>query len=170
MMDECRLSPLYHRMRQKALRILSLRDHSEQELRIKLSAALSTSESQLADDQHPSEGTEALEQVIQWCKVHNYIDDLRFAVRFLSMRSQKGYGAQRIGIELNQKGIERSVVKTLLSETEIDWCLVGRDVARRKFGEPLPEEWKAKMKVQRFLLSRGFTPDDIREIYRQDDQ
>ncbi|MDU7097980.1 MAG: recombination regulator RecX, partial [Enterobacter sp.] len=35
-----------------------------------------------------------------------------------------------------------------------------------KYGEPLPREFSEKVKIQRFLLYRGFLMEDIQDIWR----
>ncbi|MNV01984.1 Regulatory protein RecX [compost metagenome] len=53
-----------------------------------------------------------------------------------------------------------------MRECEIDWCELARDQAIRKYGEPLPREFSEKVKIQRFLLYRGFLMEDIQDIWR----
>lgn len=65
-----------------------------------------------------------------------------------------------------QKGVDKEVVQTALADCDIDWCEQAKEVAQRKFGEPLPKEWKDKAKVQRYLLYRGFFQEEIQSIYR----
>ncbi|MEQ4530742.1 MAG: regulatory protein RecX, partial [Mixta sp.] len=51
-------------------------------------------------------------------------------------------------------------------EAEIDWSAQAFDVAERKFGLPLPTEWKEKARVQRYLQAKGFFMEDIQSIFR----
>jgi regulatory protein len=41
-----------------------------------------------------------------------------------------------------------------MRECEIDWAVLAREQAIRKYGEPLPVDFSDKVKVQRFALSR----------------
>ncbi len=41
-----------------------------------------------------------------------------------------------------------------------------QEQAQRKYGEPLPSAFTGKVKVQRFLLYRGYLMEDIQEIWR----
>ena len=53
-----------------------------------------------------------------------------------------------------------------MRECDIDWALLARDQAVRKYGEPLPTTFEEKVKIQRFLLYRGYLMEDIQEIWR----
>ncbi|MGS9164636.1 recombination regulator RecX, partial [Salmonella enterica subsp. enterica serovar Infantis] len=46
------------------------------------------------------------------------------------------------------------------------WSEMAREQAVRKYGEPLPSNCSEKVKVQRFLLYRGYLMDDIQQIWR----
>ncbi|WP_306587702.1 recombination regulator RecX [Hafnia paralvei] len=135
----------------RAMRLLAQRDHSETELRRKLAA------------QDVSE--EDVEQAIAYCHEHHWLDDRRFAERYLVMRSQKGYGVQRIQQELGMKGIARELIHDAFVSSDIDWCALAKQTAHRKFGQTLPQEWKEKAKVQRFLLYRGFFQEEIYAVF-----
>ncbi|RKQ41571.1 regulatory protein RecX [Enterobacter sp. R1(2018)] len=154
----------YARLLDKATRILAMRDHSEHELRRKLTSAPTFPGSHKAEQ--PDFTPEDIEKVIAWCYEHRWLDDAQFAARFIASRSRKGYGPQRIRQELQQKGIDRATGEAAMMESEVDWQTMAREIAERKFGDPLPTEWKERAKVQRFLLYRGFFMEDIQGIYR----
>lgn len=152
----------YARLLDRAIRILAMRDHSEKELRRKLTAPVMTKNGPEAIDAPPEE----VEKVIAWCQESHYLDDDRFTRQFIASRSRKGYGPARIRQELNQKGIGRADINRALYECDIDWMQLARDQAQRKYGEPLPTAFAEKVKVQRFLLTRGYLMEDIQEIWR----
>ena len=146
----------YARLLDRAIRILAMRDHSEQELRRKLVAPVMSKNGPEALDVTPDE----LEQVVAWCIENRYLG------QFIASRSRKGYGPARIRQELSQKGIARQVVDQAMRECDIDWVSLAREQAQRKYGEPLPSAFTEKVKVQRFLLYRGYLMEDIQEIWR----
>ncbi|ELW1648429.1 recombination regulator RecX [Enterobacter oligotrophicus] len=154
--------PAFARLLDRAVRILAVRDHSEQELRRKLAAPVMSKNGPEAIDAT----AEDYDRVIAWCYEHRYLDDERFASRFIASRSRKGYGPARIRQELNQKGVARESTEKAMHECDIDWCELARDQAARKYGEPLPREFSEKVKIQRFLLYRGFLMEDIQDIWR----
>ncbi|WP_147199509.1 regulatory protein RecX [Pantoea sp. MBD-2R] len=157
----------FTRQLDRAMRILTLRDHSEAEFRRKLSLSAERA-AMFAKDrtQQPEPLTpELIDRVVAWCYENNYLDDARFAERFVASRSRKGYGPQRIRMELGQKGIDKALTDQVLAESDIDWQRMAFDAAERKFGLPLPVDWKEKAKVQRYLMTKGFFSEDIRSIF-----
>ncbi|STA75726.1 regulatory protein [Citrobacter freundii] len=155
----------YSRLLDRAVRILAMRDHSEQELRRKLAAPVMGKNGPEDIDATP----EDYDKVIAWCIESRYLDDDRFVQQFISSRSRKGYGPARVRQELNQKGISREAVERAMRECEIDWAGLARVQAIRKYGEPLPVDFSDKVKVQRFLLYRGYLMEDIQAIWRNFD-
>ncbi|WP_313020838.1 recombination regulator RecX [Atlantibacter hermannii] len=154
---------VYARLCDRATRLLAMRDHSEHELRRKLAAPFMVKSPQ--DEVEPIM-TEDVDKVISWCYEHHWLDDANFAGRYIASRSRKGYGPQRIRQELQQKGLSREHCDAAFRACDIDWTQITWDIAVRKFGEPLPRDYPTKVKVQRFLLYRGFLMEDIQEIYR----
>ncbi|MGM3159200.1 recombination regulator RecX [Dickeya undicola] len=152
-----------------AMNVLAVRDHSEMELRRKIAAYLQTNRECNHDnaDDNPalSEFDTQIEQAVDSCRQQGWLDDARYALRYISSRCRKGYGAQRICAELNQRGIDKSTQRMALQSCEIDWYLQAKTVATRKFGSPLPISWPERAKVQRYLLYRGFSHDEIQSVY-----
>ncbi|WP_410016318.1 regulatory protein RecX [Sodalis sp. C49] len=154
----------------RALRLLTLRDHSEAELRRKL--ATQPAARQRFKARAVVKAADALEiteddiqEVIDYCLQNDWLDDARFALRYVNSRSKRGYGEQKIRMELLQKGIDREIIDNAFTEAQIDRSAQAQDVAWKKFGQPLPPDREARAKVQRYLLSRGFSYDEIRSIY-----
>lgn len=155
----------YSRLLDRAVRILAMRDHSEQELRRKLAAPVMGKNGPEEIDATP----EDYDKVIAWCIESRYLDDDRFVQQFIASRSRKGYGPARVRQELGQKGISREVIERAMRECEIDWARLTREQAIRKYGEPLPVDFSEKVKVQRFLLYRGYLMEDIQAVWRNFD-
>lgn len=146
------------------MRILSQRDHSREELKRKLHLSGQCSVC-LQQQKHVPIPDELLEKVLDWCQENGWLDDQRFAARFIHSRVRKGYGPQRVRMELQLKGLNRDEINQALLESEIDWSQRAAQLARQKFGESLPHTWTGKGKVQRFLMSKGFLMEDIRVIF-----
>ncbi|MFS2225365.1 regulatory protein RecX [Pantoea sp. B65] len=158
----------YARLLDRAMRILAMRDHSEAEFRQKLTLSMQRS-ARFRQEEIPEIAEEDIEKVVAWCYQHDWLDDNRFAERFVASRSRKGYGPQRIRMELGQKGIGRELIDTAFDAAAIDWSAQAFAIAERKFGLPFPTDWKEKAKVQRYLLSKGFFMEDIQAIFRNFD-
>ncbi|WP_336219811.1 recombination regulator RecX [Citrobacter amalonaticus] len=166
MSDATPRRPAYSRLLDRAVRILAVRDHSEQELRRKLAAPVMGKNGPEEIDATADD----YDRVIAWCYEHHYLDDERFISRFIAGRSRKGYGPARVRQELNQKGIARELTEKAMRECDIDWCFLAREQAVRKYGDPLPTTFSEKVKIQRFLLYRGYLMEDIQEIWRNFDE
>ncbi|NMD81006.1 recombination regulator RecX [Klebsiella sp. DNRA6] len=152
----------YARLLDRAIRILAMRDHSEQELRRKLAAPVMSKNGPEALNVTPEE----VDKVVEWCIENCYLDDERFVRQFIASRSRKGYGPARVRQELKQKGISRETIESAMRECVIDWAQLAKEQAQRKYGEPLPTVFAEKVKIQRFLLYRGYLMEDIQEIWR----
>ncbi|MCZ4060370.1 regulatory protein RecX [Pantoea sp. LMR881] len=158
----------FSRLLDRAMRILTQRDHSREELKRKLQQ--SAQRAAWMQQKTPDVITdEQMDKVLDWCQENGWLNDERFTERFIQSRSRKGYGSQRIRLELTQKGIEREAIDIAMQETSIDWAQCAFQLAERKFGLPLPKEWKEKAKVQRFLQSKGFLMEDIQAVFRNFD-
>jgi regulatory protein len=162
-------APTFSRLLDRAMRILSQRDHSREELKRKLQ--LSSQRAAWMQQQETVEPIpeELLEQVADWCQQNGWLNDQRFTERFIISRSRRGYGPQRIRMELQQKGIVRDEIDQALFDTEVNWGECAAGLAKRKFGDPLPQDWAGKSKVQRFLMTKGFLMEDIQAIFRNFD-
>lgn len=143
--------PAYARILDRAVRILAVRDHSEQELRRKLSAPVMGKNGPEEIDATADD----YERVIAWCHEHHYLDDERFVMRFIASRSRKGYGPARIRQELNQKGISRESTEKAMRECEIDWSEMAREQAVRKYGEPLLQTFQKRLRYSAFCSIAG---------------
>lgn len=134
------------------LYLLSKRDYSEKELRHKL---------------HLKEyNEEEIELAVEKAKVHNWQSDERFCAGYIRYRSQQGYGVRRIKQELRQKGVEDWVISQELDNSEIDWF----ELAEQVFEKKRPYQWdiKAKQKMWRFMLTRGFSNDHFSHLMNVD--
>jgi len=157
----------FSRLLDRAMRILAMRDHSEAEFRRKLSLSAERAAMYAKAKGQPQASLtpEQIDRVVAWCYENRYLDDVHFAERFIASRHRKGYGPQRIRMELEEKGVDKALTNDALASVGIDWSRQAREVAERKFGRPLPVNWQAKAKVQRYLMTKGFFSADIHRIF-----
>jgi regulatory protein len=143
---------------QKCLILLSRRDHSQWELKQKLSAK----ESQPALT-NPAD----LDQVLQRLVEEGYQSDQRFAEAFIRARQNKGFGLVRLKQELKQKGVDEQIITNTLAQIpdtqQNDQIL---KVWRKKYTAP-PETPKHQAQQTQFLLYRGFSHQQIRELFHK---
>lgn len=138
----------------RAMTLLSQRDHSEYELRRKLAAQLFSEDSQ-----------KELETVIAYCHQSQWLDDASYAERYLAVRARKGYGPQKIKAELYQRGIKQEFIDVAFINTEICWCEVAKKVTEKRFRIQLPLDWNDKASIKRYLYSRGFSSEEINTVF-----
>ncbi|MCX8958094.1 regulatory protein RecX [Erwinia psidii] len=166
-MSDAKDHMLFSRLLDRAMRILAARDHSEAELRRKLSFVAEynafSASGRKADSETPPQ--EQIDDVVAWCYENRYLNDADFARRYIASLSRKGYGPQRIRMKLGEKGVNQTLINEALSGAEVDWGRKAYEVAERKFGLPFPSDWKEKAKVQRYLITRGYLTEDIRSIF-----
>ena len=132
----------------RALRLLSLREHSRTELERKLGRF------------EEEEGT--LTKALDELQAKGFISEARVIESVLHRRAGK-LGAARIKQELQGKGLDPQAVRdavTGLQETENTRA---QEVWRRKFGAA-PTDAKETMRQMRFLATRGFATDVIRRV------
>ena len=140
-MDEKALIPV----RSAAIKLLSLREHSEQELLEKLSKSFNR---------------DLIFPVLLGLKEQGLQSDERFAGAFVRMRSRQGKGPQLIGAELKRRGVESFIYMDLLSDHS-EWNELALHVKCKKFGQSSSKDIKEKAKQMRFLASRGFNSVNI---------
>lgn len=135
-----------------ALELLTRREHSRKELRDKLAGKF------------PDADFEALFERLDEL---NYQSDRRFAEVFARSRVQRGQGPLRIRRDLQQRGVENSLVESALEQAEADWFSLAAEQLQRKFRSPvssaLPRDRQLKERArrQRYLAYRGFPADAI---------
>ncbi len=140
----------------RALSYLARREHSRRELERKLAT-------------HASPPTsEALSDVLDKLEQRGFLSAERVVEQVIRMRRHK-FGSQRIVQELKEKGIETHLITNALPElieTELE---TARAVWKKKFGV-LPANIKERGKQMRFLISRGFSSEIIRQVLQYADK
>lgn len=138
----------------RALRLLSMREHSRLELERKLSSH-ETREGELA---------EALDALT----ARGFISDERVADSLLHRRAAK-LGASRVKAELQAKGLDDAVVREAVESLRATELERAREVWRRKFGQP-PADASERARQMRFLAARGFSGETIRKAIEGADE
>ena len=95
----------YEQTKEKALRLLDFRSHSEAELKKKLEAA---------------GGTE-IDSVLDFCREYKLLNDEVYAKRLASdLANLKKFGRRRIKDELFARGIDSELVENAMADLEFD--------------------------------------------------
>lgn len=87
----------------KALDILSRREHSQKELSDKLLKKFSNQD--------------LIEQSIQKLEDNCLVNDERFSEHYVAARKRKGFGPKKISYELVSKGVEKSIASKAIFES-----------------------------------------------------
>ena len=143
-------------IRQRAVALLARREHSEKELQHKLTSR--------------GMGVDNVNIVIQELKKEGLQSNHRFSESYIHSRLEKGYGPVRISQELNEKGISATLAAEIMEEYDDVWKQLIVNVREKKFGNSLPKDYKEQAKQSHFLRYRGFSPDQIRKLFKTNDE
>lgn len=139
---------------QRAVGLLSRREHSRLELSRKL----------IARGLDPSEVAVAVGRLA----ADGWQDDARFAESLVRARVSGGYGPIRIRAELFTHGLDEDAVVRALATFEGDWDEIARDLVRRRCGAGPQDELARRRKASDLLVRRGFAGDTIRQATQFD--
>lgn len=148
------------KLRNKALRLLTTREHSREELLRKLAQAKARRARQ--DAQVPAPEKDEVERVIDELAAQGWQSDERYAeaiVRRLTGQASRRY----IEEKLATAGIRKDAARDALASLEQDELEVATALWERRYGEP-PADDKIRQKQIRFLLTRGFHLGDAFKI------
>lgn len=140
------------RARDAALRLLARREHSRQELVLKLGAR--------------GFQKQDIIEIIDHLADEGLQSDARFAESFTRYRINRGQGPLRIRAELQQRGVSKELITAALNSEDADWLELAEEQRRKRFGQSIPETATEQARQQRFLHYRGFSSEDIRSIFR----
>lgn len=138
----------YEAVKEKALRLLEFRSHSESELRNKLHMAQASEEN--------------IDKTIEFCKNYGFIDDKAYATHKANdLINLKKFGLRRIRSELKAKGIADyiidDVIQNLDNDTEKDNLF---PLIEKKLKGDFSD--KNKDKCLRYFIYRGYDLYDIK--------
>lgn len=136
--------------RASALASLSMREHSVKELTDKLN--------------RKAYQPDNVQQVINECLDKNYLNDDRFAEMYWRNRSNKGFGPNKIRLELKHKGVNASIIDQSSRQDDLDFDEVIQKVYIKKFKGQAIKDIKDKLKRQNYLYQRGFDLELIRTV------
>lgn len=137
-------------LRLAAMNLLARREHSAQEIRQKLSKK--------------SSDLDVINQVVQRLIEDGLQSDERFTEAFTKMRLRQGKGSAVVSFELKQKGISPELIGVYVQNSDSQWQDSLSQLIHRRFAGQIADEPREKAKQLRFLQSRGFTLDQIRQV------
>lgn len=152
-------------VRFSAMNLLSLREHSAEELYKKLSK------------KYPQ--SELIVTTIKRLTEDGLQSDARFAEAFVTMRKRQGKGPLLINMELKERGVAAELINKFLQCDSESWKILAATVRQKKFGQlfahcakganDVKETAREKAKQMRFLAARGFTTECIQYALKYSD-
>ena len=141
----------YEQTKDKALRLLTFRAHSEKELCDKLRMAGAKEED--------------IERTLEFCRRYGFVNDLQYAKsKAKDLKNLKKYGKRRIEAELYSKGISSEAVSEAVGELEFD-----HDILKMLVEKKLANNFEKKSidRCMRYFLYRGYEMSDIRNCIEE---
>lgn len=140
----------YEAVKEKTLRLLEFRSHSERELSDKL--------------RRNGAAQEHIDMALTFCREYGFVNDSGYAMRKAAdLYNLKKYGRRRICSELKTLGIDDAditeAINALDPDTERDNL---RAIAQKKLGGDMSK--KNVDKCIRYLICRGYDFYDIKDI------
>ncbi|MEC5217465.1 regulatory protein [Actimicrobium sp. GrIS 1.19] len=137
-------------LKSRALRYLSMREHSRLELGRKL--------------QRYAEDGDDVDALLDWLEGEKFLSQTRFSESLIHRRAAR-FGNNRIVSELQSHGIAGEALTGLKQKLQIDELARARDVWQRKFGKPAADSAE-RGKQMRFMQQRGFSGRAIQAAMR----
>ncbi|CAN1557338.1 recombination regulator RecX [Burkholderiaceae bacterium] len=132
----------------RAVSLLAQREYSRQELTDKLTAAQAS--------------PEEVEQALAQLEAKGLVNDARVVETLVNRRSGK-LGASRLRQELQAKGVSPELVAETMASLKGSELARAQAVWQKKFGQ-LAATSAERNKQARFLASRGFSGDVVRQV------
>ena len=105
-----------------------------------------------------------VEDAVGYVSSFHYLDDERYAENYVRYH-QDGKSKSRIRQDLMRRGVDRDTIDAALDEGyEASEEQMVTDMLRRKHYDPTTADEKERMKIYRYLASRGFSYDIISDV------
>jgi regulatory protein len=150
--SRCNQALTPEKARDIALTLLTRRDHSLWELRHKLTQRGFMSP--------------MVETVLEQLVVEGLINEARYAEIYASSRADKGYGPLRIQQELRERRIDEEIISSTLSKLDDFWMSNLANLHRKRWSSTKLESAGDEVRRIRFLRQRGFTLEQIKQLFR----
>jgi regulatory protein len=153
-------------IKRRVMDLIAKRDHSEKELRQKLSRVKKwdNKKERLYTD-------EEIASVISWARDNRWLQEGSYlSERWADTLNKRKKGIKYINAYLNQKGLP-AVSKN--QEVEVDKALnlLRKKIQNKAFQKAIEDAGKMnqeiRLKLTRFLISRGFDQETIRSAFKQ---
>ena len=135
-------------LKARALKLLSMREHTRLELERKLAAH--------------AESAEQLAEALDALQARGFINEARVVESVVHRRAAR-LGASRVRQELQAKGVAEGAISEAVQELRSTELARAREVWGKKFGQA-PADAKERARQVRFLMARGFAAEVVRRV------
>ena len=140
----------YKAIYNKALDIISRREHSQKELSNKLIKKFDI--------------PELVDSVIHSLLEKNLLNDYRYSESYVVARKRKGFGPKKIEYELVSRGVNESTASEVI-DAEGGWNEAALKAFNKKFKAGIGKDFKEQNKQKVFLQNRGFSFQEIDSVF-----
>ena len=140
----------YKAIYNKALDIISRREHSKKELTDKLIKKFDI--------------PELVDSVIYGLLEKNLLNDYRYSESYVVARKRKGFGPKKIGYELVSRGVNENTASEVI-DAEGGWNDAALKAFNKKFKAGIGKDFKEQNKQKIFLQNRGFSFEEIDSVF-----
>jgi len=110
---------------------------------------------------------EAVDIAMDYVRSYHYLDDERYAARYLAGQS-RGKSIRQIEFELERKGISREIIASCREEMEDqDETVLIRNLLEKRCPRPEEADGKEKNRHYGFLVRKGFKMEDISRVFQE---
>ena len=133
----------------KALDLLSRREHSRKELFIKLTKRFDCKDE--------------INLTLDQLEENNLLCDSRFTEEYVHSRRRKGFGPVKISMELEKKGVKDSLISSEIDKFN-DWEKLAELSFKKRFPDGASKNFKELQKQKNFLTNKGFSFYQIESV------
>ena len=133
----------------KALDLLSRREHSRKELYLKLTKRF--------------ESKEDINLTLDKLEEKNLLSDSRFAEEYVQARRKKGFGPIKISTELEKRGVNESLISNEIDKFD-DWEDLAELSFKKRFPDGVSKTFRSFKNKKNFLSNKGFTFYQIESV------
>lgn len=139
----------------QALKLLARREHGRAELSRKLAQR--------------GYASEHIALALQRLVAAGYLSEARYAQARVAELRRRRYGPLRAQAELRASGVDEEAITEAVQAGDRDWYRACREASQRVLGRAPPTSPAERARLQRQLMTRGFTAAHIRAALGKDD-
>ncbi len=137
-------------IRRKAIELLARREHTRDELRLKL--------------ERRGFSRDSIDRLLQVLIKEKLLSSTRYIEDYIASRIRRFYGPNRIRMDLESKGLDKEEIARAVFAADVDWLENARRCYAKKYRTIASQDIKECMKRKQYLHRQGYPWEIIREI------